>query len=283
MISNVLQDIVVIYHGNCPDGFSAAWIAHKKFGDQAFYYGLNYNMGTPLWLKGKEVYFIDFCFDDEEMNKIREENKKLVVIDHHITRKDAKIKDTEFIFDINHCGSVLAWNYFFPNEKMPKLLDYIEDQDLWLWKKENSKEILAILNLKQFAFDDWEEMSNLLENEKSMDSVIHDGAIILQYQKKLIEYACKVADEVDFDGHRSLVVNSQCLNSEIGHELAKNGIHIGLTWSQEGRTIFVSLRGDGSVDVSELAKKYGGGGHHNAAGFHFTEDQNAPWNLIEKK
>jgi hypothetical protein len=72
-------------------------------------------------------------------------------------------------------------------------------------------------------------MSCLLENEKGMDSVIHDGGMILQYQKKLIEYACKVADEADFDGHRVLVVNSQCLNSEIGHELAKNGIHVGLT------------------------------------------------------
>src|SRR3990167_9491025 len=32
-----MKNIVVIYHGKCPDGFSAAWIAWKKFGDDAEY------------------------------------------------------------------------------------------------------------------------------------------------------------------------------------------------------------------------------------------------------
>jgi len=283
MISNVLQDIVVIYHGNCPDGFSAAWVAHKKFGDQAFYYGLNHHAEVPVWLKDKEVYFVDFCFDEDDvMNKIIAENKKVVVIDHHISRKDATFKAAEFIFDINHCGSVLAWNYFFPSEKMPKLLDYVEDQDIWVWKNENAKEILSILGLRPYTFKDWDEMALLVENEESRKAIIHDGNIISLYQGKIIEYACKVADEAEFEGHKALVVNSQFLNSEIGHALAKNGVPIAIVWSQEGKRIFVSLRGDGTINLAELAAKYKGGGHHNASGFDFTDDQNAPWNLIEK-
>jgi len=125
-------------------------------------------------------------------------------------------------------------------------------------------------------------MTLLVEDEESRNSIIHDGDIILQYQGKIIEYACKVADEAEFEGQKVLVVNSQFLNSEIGNTLTSNGIHLGIVWSQVGRRIFVSLRGDGTINVAELAAKYGGGGHHNAAAFDFADDQNAPWNLIER-
>ena len=45
--------------------------------------------------------------------------------------------------------------------------------------------------------------------------------------------------------------------------------------------ITVSLRSDGSVDVSKLAKKYGGGGHKAAAGFSFKVGRKAPWKKIK--
>ena len=35
-------------------------------------------------------------------------------------------------------------------------------------------------------------------------------------------------------------------------------------------TVSVSLRGKGECDVAEIAKKFGGGGHRNAAGCRFS-------------
>ncbi|HEY4504593.1 MAG TPA: DHHA1 domain-containing protein [Candidatus Paceibacterota bacterium] len=39
----------------------------------------------------------------------------------------------------------------------------------------------------------------------------------------------------------------------------------------------ISLRGNGTVDLSKLAMKYGGGGHPNAAGFTLSFEANLPF------
>ena len=39
----------------------------------------------------------------------------------------------------------------------------------------------------------------------------------------------------------------------------------------------VSLRSEGDYDVSGIAKRYGGGGHKNAAGFTATLEDIAAW------
>lgn len=45
----------------------------------------------------------------------------------------------------------------------------------------------------------------------------------------------------------------------------------------------VSIRGDGTVDVSKIAQKYGGNGHPNSSGFHVENDKPMPWKLVEHK
>ncbi|MBU1741868.1 MAG: bifunctional oligoribonuclease/PAP phosphatase NrnA, partial [Proteobacteria bacterium] len=49
----------------------------------------------------------------------------------------------------------------------------------------------------------------------------------------------------------------------------------------DGRTVKVSLRSNGRVNVAALAEKYGGGGHHNAAGLSLDLDPAAAEALIE--
>ena len=44
----------------------------------------------------------------------------------------------------------------------------------------------------------------------------------------------------------------------------------------------VSIRGNQGVDVSEIAKKYGGGGHKGSAGFNITYGEELPWKLVEE-
>jgi phosphoesterase RecJ-like protein len=44
----------------------------------------------------------------------------------------------------------------------------------------------------------------------------------------------------------------------------------------------ISLRSDGTVDVSEIAKKYGGGGHIKAAGFVLDIGASLPWKELNE-
>jgi hypothetical protein len=71
-----------------------------------------------------------------------------------------------------------------------------------------------------------------------------------------------------FEYYTVAVVNVPYMNcSEVGHELAKKA-RVGMTWFEraDGQIQF-SLRSIGDIDVSRIAKLYGGGGHKNAAGF----------------
>ena len=101
------------------------------------------------------------------------------------------------------------------------------------------------------------------------------------FQKIVIEQLIKDADKAVFNGYKTLVVNSPIWNSEIGHILADKLPPIGIIWFQRNGRICVSLRSNGKVDVSELAKRYGGGGHKAAAGFDVDAKNGLPWKIVD--
>ena len=68
------QKIVVIYHGKCPDGFGAAWVAWKKFGAKAAYLPARDRSAPPVPLKNKIVYIIDYTYDAPIIKKLIKDN-----------------------------------------------------------------------------------------------------------------------------------------------------------------------------------------------------------------
>ena len=50
--------IVVFYHAECTDGFTAAWAAWKKFGNRADYVPIFHITPPPLRLKNPQNYFL---------------------------------------------------------------------------------------------------------------------------------------------------------------------------------------------------------------------------------
>ena len=126
----ILKDIVVIYHGNCYDGFASAWVAHKKFGNRASYIPQVYGGNKIIdKLNGKEVYIIDFSYSKEEMLELEKKTKKLVVIDHHLSSELSIKSLKEYYFSYDHSGCYLAWEYFFKDKDVPVLVKYISDND----------------------------------------------------------------------------------------------------------------------------------------------------------
>lgn len=89
MIHNSKKKIVVIYHGGCPDGFSGAWAAWKKFGNRAEYIGAYDRLALPHKLTDKEVYLIDYTYKPDLVKKLTQDNRRVTAIDHHITAEAA--------------------------------------------------------------------------------------------------------------------------------------------------------------------------------------------------
>lgn len=275
------KDIVVVYHGKCRDGFGGAWAAWKKFGDSADYYPAQ-RAEDPPEIKNKEIYFIDFTYSPEITKKYISENKKIIIIDHHISAQEAVELVPENSFNINHSGAVLVWQYFFPDQAVPKLLQHIEDTDLWRFNLENTREITAFLELYDFDFKLWDEFAINMEDLEKAKKYIEEGKVVLRYEASLIKDAVEDrAELVEFEGYKVLAINyPHFLASNLGHAFVKKNPPIGIVWNEKRGFVTVSLRSDGIVDVAAIAQKYGGGGHKAAAGFSFPANQPKPWKRI---
>ena len=275
------QKIVIIYHGGCRDGFGGAWAVWKKFGNKAAYLPAFDRFALPCPLKNKEVYLIDYTYKPDLVKKLLKDNIRVTAIDHHISSKDAARLTQAYSFDLFHSGAVLAWKYFHPKEKVPMLLRYIEDEDLWKFKIPHSKEVLLFLELFAQDFAVWSKIAKALKSSKKRNLYAKNGTLILRYQRSLLEHILPNAELVRFAGYTVYAVNAPGhFASDLGKILAQKTHSFALVWNEGKGKIKVSLRSDGSVDVSKIAQKFNGGGHKSASGFYFDVGKKFPWKLV---
>jgi nanoRNase/pAp phosphatase (c-di-AMP/oligoRNAs hydrolase) len=264
--------IYVLYHAHCTDGFGAAFAAWKKFGDNAKYYAVSYGKPIPKLNKPKMVYILDFSYDKQTLMDLKKETD-VVVLDHHKTAE----KDLQGVgfaqFDMNRSGAMMAWEYFHPEKEIPMMIRYIQDRDLWKFDLKLTKEFHLGISMLPQMFEVW-DVANV-------DDITRSGGAILSYQNMLIERiisSCVFEQNVSSlygveldESYNIAMVNSGVLESEIGDVLLNRftGADFALVWYKtKDKKIKVSLRSRNErADVSEIAKKFNGGGHRNASGF----------------
>lgn len=275
---------IILYHNHCTDGFGAAWAAYKKFGLKAEYIGVAYGKEFPLKLEGKNVYILDFCYSKEAIKNLLKITKSLVVIDHHITNKEAVEIVPKHIFDATkHSGAYLTWKYFHPGKKVPKLLEYVEGVDLWKWNLPHAPELYIYLRHCEKNFKIWNKLAKDWENSRERKKYVKEGAAMLKIQNQIIKDSVHHAQTAIFNGYKTLVSNSQAFIDDIADALIKKVPPIAIVWSQKRSKIKVRLNSNGKVDVAKLAEKFGGGGHKASAAFVLKPSQKLPWKVISDK
>ncbi len=274
-----MKNIVILYHDDL-DGFGAAWAAWKKFGNKADYLPVDFGKPMPTDLKNKEIYILDFCYPEAETKALLKNNKKLVVIDHHITRKNIFKLLEGSVWNIKRAGCVLSWQYFCPGKKIPKLIEYVEDIDLWTLKLKNTREITLFMESLPKDFKEWSKIASGMENKNKFSEYLEKGKAISGFVGKIIEIIASNSENAIFEGKKASVVNSPKFTSELGeYLLRKTKNSIAIIWSLKNGRIKVSLRSLKGVDVSKLVQKYGGGGHRQAAGFILEAGEKIPWQI----
>ena len=254
----------VIYHGGCTDGFGAAFSAWKCLGNRAEYHACKHGEAPPD-VRGKNVVILDFSYDNATTKRLISEAASLLVIDHHKSAMVELHDVSNTHFDMTHSGARLSWDFFHPGHPPPKLINYIEDRDLWKWELPYSKEFSAAFDMVPFTFEDFEKY----EDDSVFDDAVKRGSYILAYSKTVIKKVCEKAAQRRYQGMDVMVVNSSHWMSEIGNRLSHD-CDFAVIWyyDHEDRKNKVSLRAfHDNVDVSEIAKRFGGGGHKKAAGF----------------
>lgn len=281
-----MKDIVIIYHDQCTDGFGAAYAAWKKFGDTATYLPLVVGATLPEGLNGKEIYIVDYSFDLPTLTSLRSQNQLVVVIDHHQSAHGAVTAFAENIFDLEHSGAVLAWQYFHPETPVPRLLLYIEDQDLWKFSLTDHRAVGAALALEPFTFPHFDELATNLEDSDFFAAFRSRGEVAAQVSDKLVEELLSYRERVQFEGHEVWAVNcARPHRSIVGHRLARlsveaNDIPLGIVYYRNRGAIHISLRSEGDIDVAVLAEKYGGGGHKHAASIRAESFADLPFTFL---
>lgn len=252
-----------IYHDSCADGFAAALVVWKKFGYTGRYLPSQYGDAPPD-VTGKDVVIVDFSWKRPEMEKMISQAGSLVVLDHHKTALAELEGLPGCYFDSSKSGAMMAWEYFNPDEKPPALIRYVQDRDLWQWELPSSKEISAYLASIPFEFEWWEQ----LFDDDFLYSHISEGSAILRYQAGQVEKAKKAARMVKFAGYEVPLVNTTHLVSEVVGELAEGHPFAVGYFDVPGQRVYsLRSRTPGGIDVSEIAGRFGGGGHKHAAGF----------------
>ncbi|NTV22429.1 MAG: hypothetical protein HGB03_02565 [Candidatus Yonathbacteria bacterium] len=270
-------DVAIVYDGDCPDGFGGAWSAWKIFGDEATYIPGRYGEDKSKELAGKHVYFIDFCYEPRDVIvALRPHVQSITLIDHHKTRADMvdmpEIDDA--LIDMEQSGAVLAWKYFHEGQPIPQVLQHIQDFDLWRWQLSDTDEVVEMLSTYPFDFSLWDGIIASFETKgNEMEQYLAEGRAIVRKRDDSVARIVDDAEDVVFEGIPCLLANSRAHVSHVGAALAKKMPPIGIIWSRRDEQLICSLRSDGSVDVSELAKRYGGGGHKVAAAFRIHDPE----------
>lgn len=276
----------VLYHGpHCADGFGAAFAAWCALGDTATYLPVNYGQPFPEIPDGARVFIVDFSWPDDAVARIAllalAARCELVVIDHHQTAAEALAGLPFAHFDNTKSGAVLAWEYFRGLDEpgncfgeVPELLCYVQDRDLWRWEMPDSREVSAALGIEPRTFTRWNQLLHASDSE--MESLIEKGRAVLATHAALIDSICRQAHVHHLkvfgedDPETLFAVNTPVLQSEVCHELLQRFPTLQIVaayFDKDWCTRVWSLRSRPGCDCSVLAKRMGGGGHAQAAGF----------------
>ena len=264
---------LIIFHSNCLDGFGSAYSAYVHFKleqQQDAEYLPAAHGDTPPPASGRTVFLLDYAYKRPQMEALCAEAKKVIVLDHHITAVtslaglDKEYSNLELHLDMDRSGAMMAWQYFH-QQPAPKLIECVQDRDLWRWQIEDSMDLNTGLMSHTFSFEDWHQWAN---DEQACQRLIEEGAAINRFRRQMIEQNKKSAVMGYIAGHHVPIVNCpRAIVSELVGELAE-GHPFAAGYMDKGARRSWSLRSTKQgEDVAKIAELFGGGGHPTAAGF----------------
>ena len=267
---------IVIYHGNCYDGVTAAWTAFKMFGYEGIrYLPFNYS-DTPPDVIGQDVLIVDFSFKRPVLEDMKKKANSLIVLDHHKTAQEDLKDFPNAVFDMNRSGAGITWDFFFPITPRPRLVNYVEDRDLWKFALPSSKKVNAFIQSWDIDLATW--ISNVVPafEMRSLEEIVREGESLLRIEEKYVKQICANARLKKIGEHIGPYVETSVLMSEVCDYLIKNypGNYPFSFYSfhrKDGK-IQYGLRSRSDFDVSVIAKSFGGGGHKQAAGFELDKE-----------
>ena len=269
----------ICFHHNDADGRASGAIARYALGRALVLIESDYDEQPIPWgqvATTDQVYVLDFSFNIADMQKLAA-GRSLTWIDHHksalVELNDAAV-NWQGIRDLSEAACVLTWRYFFPTRPVPKAITLIGDRDIWRWAEADTGAFTEGLHVQDTHADNDNLWVPLLEADPEiLQSITVEGRRLREIRladiNKQIE---RLGFEVQFEGHRTLVINAPG-NGDLGQRGRDLGFEIVYCYEdrlQLGKLTTSVTLFSREADVSVIARRYGGGGHAQAAGFSFS-------------
>lgn len=267
------------------DGTASAWVIKQYLKGQGrnirYVFASKRNLAAdiaPLTvddLKGKDIFVVDYSYEYDTLLTI--EYNTLTLIDHHVTaevemEKCRDLRDCRVIFSKDRCGAYLAWENLIGGN-MPWWISYVDDRDRYTFALPNSRIINdALYNLGYRTFAKFDELCKF--QQVDIDALIEKGQKMGDVKDNIVKSITGGAQKIMFEGYTAYVVNNATLISEVGEELLKKDdcqIALCFYYPVKEKMWRVRMRSK-DVDISVIARKYGGGGHEKAAAFTYNGD-----------
>ncbi len=280
----------IVHHDDADGKCAAFWVSKSAFhddGEAIEFIQMNYNKNFPLEkiIPGEQVYIVDYSIEPDEMRALLAVAGDVVWIDHHITAIE-KYKDFEHnVSGIRMDGiaaCMLTWVYlnrmtfggigealaFHPNmcNDAPAFVKFIADNDVWKFEHgDTTRYFCTALNSTDMR-PDGEIWKVLVGRTGYTWKLVEDGKTMMKFRDGWAAGYMKIGFDTEFEGHLCYACNLGKCNSDYFKSLPKGKYDILMPFVFNGDCWNVSLYSE-KVDVSEIAKKYGGGGHKGASGF----------------
>jgi len=272
---------MIIYHhndmdGRCAAAIAAKWAAQQKNPTPPVFVEMDYNRTVDVSMvkPGDIVVIVDFSFKPADMNKLAEADPGRVIwIDHHKTAQayayGADLDGLRDFAEKGQAGCELAWRFFFPELSIPRGVFLIGDYDAWrLVSDPDCFKFFEGMKLcdTSAASDIWHHVMN--GNERFIEGRLADGATCIRYRDSYCsDFRGTLGYRTEIDGVEAYACNLYRFGSGAFGK-AMDTFPLCIAYAHDGEKFICSLystRPD--VDVSEIAKAHGGGGHKGAAGF----------------
>ena len=250
---------------------------------------INYGKPFPFERIGQDeqVYIVDYSIEPAEMLQLLEITKDITWIDHHKTAIEKYADFPHAIRGVRYdgvAGCMLAYCYIHHmtdrgvgeikpfdmsmTEDAPRFTKLIADWDVWKFEYgDDTRHFITAFNSFDFAPEskNWDKFLMFPPDA----GLIVDGQIMTRFRDGWAKEYCRTKGfATEIEGRKAFALNLGNCNSEYFKSV--DGYDILMPFSFDGDKWTVSLYST-SVDVSEIAKKYGGGGHKGASGFQCKE------------
>ncbi len=271
---------LIISHIADPDGVTPIILSKLVF--EEFDYILSENKDVNDNVKNNLdkydfIYVVDLNISEELADFIEANYKeKIMIIDHHLSCNNMnKYSFIEVNAEGKESGTSLYYKYLLNNynnnllnrESTKMLVEHVRTMDIYDFSKTSKEEAEKLeMIFKIYGKDRFiDKFYNVIINDLELYS--KEDLNLVELEKERIKRYIEEKEfiEISLDNKRVGVVFAERYISELGNYLINKYDYLDyIVLINIDKKI--SYRGNGKVDLSVIAKKFGGGGHVNAAG-----------------